>query len=62
MAGMSSMPSLSAAGADLGVNSQDTMEKTAAELAAMKRRKKVMGPNATPLGMASVMSLTGNQY
>lgn len=55
-------PLLSAAVQDLGLGG-DTQQKTQDELDAQKRRKKAVGPNkAMPLGMAAVMSLTGNQY
>lgn len=64
MAGFAPNPlnsSMSAAVQDLGLGA-DTAAKTQAELEEMKRRKKAMGANATPLGSAAVMSLTGNQY
>jgi hypothetical protein len=49
----------SSAAQDLGLGA-DTMDKTAQELAEVKRRKKVLGQN--PAMSPAVMSLTGNQY
>lgn len=64
MAGAPNNPILSAAVQDLGPNQSDTLSKLQREQEAMKRRKQSMGEKAlaTPLGSASVMSLTGNQY
>lgn len=46
---------------DLGLGA-DTINKTQQELEEIKRKKKLFGESATPLGSAAVMSLTGNQY
>jgi hypothetical protein len=64
MAQLSPTPMLSSAVQDLGLGN-NTMQKTATELAEAKRRKRLFGDTSNasaPLGSAAVMSLTGNQY
>ncbi len=54
-------PEQSSAVQDLGL-SNDTIQRTQAELDLMAKRKKILGQSAAPVGSAAVAALTGTGY